>query len=132
MDVYFSPDAYECLQAVSRVVSPQTSDGLVIGHKRGPSFFVEKVMATSKGFFPSFKKYDSLNSFFKDKILGFYSFSTDERKTQKILAPFAYGKLYLDIQILQTRGVIIKPFLIEYDDKFFLSPLKFQPPRPKA
>ena len=131
MDVYLSPEAYKYLKAQSLFATPQNSDGLIFGHKRGPSFFVEKILPSIKGFFPSMEKYFALNNLFNDKLLGFYSFQTDKNKTRKILAPFAFGKLYLDIQMTKSKSMRIKPFLIEYDKNFSLAPLKLKPPQSK-
>ena len=131
MDVYLSSEAYEYLQAQSLTATPQNADGLIFGHKRGPSFFVEKILPSIKGFFPSLEIYFALNNLFNDKLLGFYSFHTEKNKTRKILAPFAFGKLYLDIQMTESKVMKVKPFLIEYDKNFFLAPLQLKPPQPK-
>ncbi len=132
MDVYFSPDAYNHLKAHTLVVKPNTADGLVIGHRRGPAFFVENFLPTSKGFFPSEEKYHSLRDLFHDKLIGFFTFFPDEKKAKKILAPFACGKLYLEVSTDKAKRLSIKPFLIEYEKGFMLSPLRCKKPPVKA
>lgn len=131
MDVYFSRKALMTLEAHKIISTRQNSDGIIIGHKRGQSFFVERIVSTTKGFFPSLEKFYSLNTIYKDNIVGFYSFFTEEKKIKKILAPFAYGKLYLNILITKSKTLKIKPYSIEYDKKFFLSPLKLTRPQSK-
>ncbi len=131
MDVYFSPEALTTLEAHKIISTQQNSDGIILGHKRGQSFFVEMIVSTTKGFFPSLEKYYSLNTIHKDSIVGFYSFFTEEKKTKKILAPFAHGKLYLDILITKSNTLKIKPYAIDYDKEFFLSPLKLMRPQSK-
>ena len=131
MDVYFSPDAFRTLEAHKIIATRQNSDGILLGHKRGLSFFVEKIVSTTKGFFPSLEKFYSLNSIYMDSIVGFYSFFTDEKKTNKILAPFAHGKLYLDIHITKSNTLRIKPSSIDYDKTFFFTPLKLTLPQSK-
>lgn len=128
MDVYFAPDAYKFLQAQALIATQQNSDGILLGHKRGNSFFVEKVMPTTKGFFPSLEKFYSLNTLYKDGIVGFYSFFSNDKKEKKILAPFTHGKLYLDLHRSKSKALRIKPFSIEYDKTFFFSPLKLTRP----
>lgn len=131
MDVYFAPEAYKHFQALGLIVTSQNADGLIIGHKRGQSFFVEHVLSTTRGFFPSLEKYFSLNILFKNKLIGFYSFRSDEKKIKKILAPFACGKLYLDIQVNPSKPLVIKPSFVDYGEDFFLSPLRLKPPQIK-
>jgi hypothetical protein len=128
MDVYFSLDAYNHLKTHALVVNPSTTDGLIIGHRRGPAFFVESILPTSKGFFPSEEKYHSLRDLFHDKLIGFFTFFPDEKKAKKILAPFACGKLYLELSTDKSKRLRIKPFLIEYEERFLLSPLRFKKP----
>ncbi len=131
MDAYFSREALTTLEAHKIIATQQNSDGIIIGHKRGQSFFVERIVSTTKGFFPSLEKYYSLNTIYKDSIVGFYSFFTEDKKTKKILVPFAHGKLYLDIRITKSNTLQIKPYSIEYDKIFFLSPLKLARPQTK-
>ena len=124
MDVYYSPEAIESLQALALLVTAQNADGLIIGHERGPSFFVERVMATKRGFFPSLEKFYAVNDLLKGTVIGFYTFKPEKKKTEKILAPFAMGKLFLELYSSKSKGLELKPFRVEYDNKFYLSPLK--------
>jgi len=128
MDVYFSLEAFRTLEAQKIIATQQHCDGIIIGHKRGQSFFVEKIVPTTKGFFPSLEKFYSLNTIYRDGIVGFYSFFSSEKKTKKILAPFAHGKLYLEIHVSRSNTLQIKPYSIEYDKKFFFSALKLTLP----
>jgi len=131
MDVYFSREAIQTLEAKKIIATQQNSDGIILGHKRGKSFFVEKIVPTTKGFFPSLEKYYALNDIYKDRFVGFYSFFSEEKKTKKILAPFAHGKLFLDIPISKSNILKIKAYSIEYDKTFFFSPLKLTLPQSK-
>ncbi len=131
MDVQFSHEAFQTLKAHQIIATQQNSDGIILGHKRGQSFFIEKIVSTTKGFFPSLEKFYSLNTIYKDSIVGFYSFFTEEKKTRKILAPFAHGKIYLDIRMTKSNILKIKPYSVEYDNTFFFSPLKLMPPLSK-
>ena len=126
MDAFLSKEAFQMLLALSLISSTSNSDGLLIGHKRGHRFFVEKIFSSSKGFFPSLKKYYALNQAFDTKILGFFSFQTDDKKVKKILAPFAYGKLFLQININKQKKMAFKSYIIDYEKKFFLSPIQLK------
>ena len=124
MDSYLSQEAYKTLTALSIISSSSSSDGLLIGHKRGHRFFVEKILPSLPGFFPSLKKYHELDRLFNGKLLGFFSFSPDDKKIKKILAPFACGKLFLEISSNQQKKMTIKSYVIDYENEFLLLPVK--------
>ncbi len=123
MDAYLSQEAYQSLNVINLISSSSISDGLLIGHKRGHRFFVEKILPSLPGFFPSLKKYHELDQLFNGKFLGFFSFNPDEKKIKKILAPFACGKLFLKISSNQQKKMTIKSYVIDYENEFFLLPV---------
>jgi len=124
MDAYLSEEIYQSFAALILISSRSSSDGLLIGHKRGHRFFVEKIFPTLPGFFPSLKKYHELDQLFNGKLLGFFTFNPDEKKIKKILAPFACGKLFLEISSNQQKKMTIKSYVIDYENEFFLLPVK--------
>ncbi len=125
MDVYLSDEARSSLEALNMVRGDK--DGLLLGHLRGHRFFVEKIFPTQKGFFPSQEKFLSLNQHFGDRVIGFFSFNPDERKTRKILIPIAQGKLYLSIQTKGGDTLEIQPFRVDFKGRFFLSRIRLKP-----
>jgi hypothetical protein len=126
MDAYLSREARQSLTALRLVSSNATPDGLLLGHKRGHRFFVEKILPSLEGFFPSLKKYQELDELYEGKLLGFFSFHPDEKKIKKILAPFACQKLFLEINLNTQKEMAIKPHVIDYDKDFFLVPIKLK------
>jgi len=124
MDAYLSQEAYQSLNLINLISSSSSSDGLLVGHRRGHRFFVQKIFPSLPGFFPSLKKYHELDQFFSGKLLGFFSFNPDEKKIKKILAPFACGKLFLEISSNQQKRMTIKSYVIDYENKFLLLPVK--------
>ena len=124
MDAYLSQGAYLSLAALTLLAPAAYSDGLLIGHKRGHRFFVENTLSSMPGFFSSIKKYHELEKLYQGKLLGFYSFRPDEKKINKILAPWAYGKLFLKIQTSPQKKMFIKSFAVDYKNNFFLLPVK--------
>lgn len=123
MDAYLSQETYQSLNVINLISSSSISEGLLIGHKRGHRFFVEKILPSLQGFFPSLKKYYELDQFFNGKLLGFFSFNPDKKKIKKILAPFACGKLFLEISSNQQKKMTIKSYVIDYENEFFLLPV---------
>jgi len=126
MDAYLSQEAYQSLSALSLISSRSNPDGLLIGHKRGHRYFVEKILPSLKGFFSSVEKYFATNELLDEKVLGFFSFKKEEKKIEKILTPFAYGKLFLEIHLNKKKRMDIKSYIIDYEHEFFLSPIKLK------
>ncbi len=124
MDAYLSGEAHQSLTVLSLMHPSSIPDGFLIGHKRGHRFFVERISSSMKGFFPSLKKYHEMDKLFDGKLIGFYSYTIDEKKTKKILAPFAFGKLFLEISLNPHKKMIIKSFVIDHEKKFVLLPVK--------
>jgi hypothetical protein len=123
MDAYLSQEAYQSLNAINLISSSSSSDGLLIGHKRGHRFFVEKIFPSLPGFFPSLKKYHELDQLFDGKLLGFFSFNPNKEKVKKILSPFACGKLFLEISSSKQKKMTIKSYVVDYENEFFLLPV---------
>jgi len=126
MDACLLEEAYQSLEALGTIATKSNSDGLLLGHIRGHRFIVERIFPTQRGFFQSLDNYFSLNQIFDDEILGFFSFFPEEKKMRKILAPFAFGKLILQIQLNRQNKMVIKPFLLDYDKEFYLSPIRLK------
>ncbi len=124
MDAYLSGEANQSLTALSLIHPSSIPDGFLIGHKRGHRFFVERIFSSMKGFFPSLKKYHEMDKLFEGKLIGFYSYTIDEKKTKKILAPYAFGKLFLEISFNPQKKMIIKSFVIDHEKKFILLPVR--------
>jgi len=124
MDAYVSAKARQFLKA--QIIIGARLDGFLLGHKRGHRLFVEEILPTQRGFFPSLEKYISLNTLLKDRIIGFFSFTPDESTKRKILAPFAQGKLFLDITPRDSKKLDIKSYTIDFDEKFYLFPIKIK------
>jgi len=126
MDAYLSREAYQAFEALSLISPSSNSEGLLIGHKRGHRYFVENVLPSQRSAIHSPQKYFDLNQLFDGKLIGFFSFKPDEKRIKKILAPFAFGKLYLKVYFTSRKGITIKSFIIDYDDKFFLFPIRLK------
>ncbi len=129
MDAYLSEEAYNSLEALNMVKGDQ--DGLLLGHMRGHRYFVEKIFPTQKGFFSSQDQLLSLNHHFCDRVIGFFSFNPNEGKAKKILAPITQGKLYLSIFSRGDNALEIRSYRIDYEDRFFLSPIRLKSPKRK-
>ena len=129
MEVLLSKEVIQSFSALQSGLSNMNTDGFLIGHRRGDMFFIEKIIPSQKGFFSSQQKFTAVKQIFEDKILGFYSFHTTESKLKKILAPIAYGKIFLCFDRDETNQWVIKPYAIEHDQDFFLLPIDLKSAR---
>ena len=128
MDAYLSREAYHFLLGLNLTSPKQNTDGLLLGHKRGHRFFIEKIFATKKGFYSSLENYFALDKHFGGKLIGFFAYGADEKKIKKILLPFALGQLFLNIHSTQKKKMTIKSYIIDYKKNFFLSPVDLKLP----
>ena len=121
MDAYLSPEAHRLLTALTLIPSRRSGEGLIIGHQIGPRYFIERAYLLPPFFNSLPQKFFDLNGTFKNKLIGFWGYNLSPRKIDKILAPFACGKLFLELSLKSPAKLRIKSFLIDYKDKFFLS-----------
>lgn len=124
MDAYLSREVRQSFSALSLLSS--NPDGFLFGHKRGNMFFVEKILPTMKGFFPSLQRYQEFEELYEENLLGFFSFSADEKKISKLLASYAFGKLFIEIRLNPQKKITVKPYVIDFDKVFLLSPIKLK------
>ena len=124
MDAYLSGEALLFLKATS-LISNQAS-GFLIGHKRGHRFFVESIFPFAKMNTISLEKLIQLNQLLEDRIIGFFSFYTEKNQIQKILTPYAVGRLFLKLKTQKDAGIDIKPYFIEYEKEIQLVPIRLK------
>lgn len=122
MDVYFTRDFLEYLKALILFSWPENPDGYLLGHKRGPSYIVEKGIPSQEGFFSSEKNFIQTASYFGEKLLGFYSFRMNSLKKNKIFTPAATGLVLVQISHNKEK-INIQSHIIDFDRDFFLYPI---------
>jgi hypothetical protein len=129
MNVQLSPEAFQCLEVLRFIPQKPRTAGFVLGHRRGRTFFVEKIFPFEKVFSLPLENFHSLAQVFGGKLIGFFSLNSDQKKVQRILKPLGYGKLFLDVHLDTRKRVSLKSYIIDYDQEFYLSPLKLTSPR---
>jgi hypothetical protein len=126
MDAYLAAEAHQALIALGSLSAKPDLSGFLIGHKRGHRFFVEKIFPLPKGYRPTLEHYHGLNRLLDGKIIGFFAFPAHAQHRQRLLQPFACGKLFLGVR-LNKRGILnFQSLVIDYDDRFFAAPIKLQ------
>jgi hypothetical protein len=132
MDAYLGAEAAAGLAAAALECSGKKCRGLLLGHRRGPRYFVEKAFPLRGGGFPSATRFRELDRIFGGKLIGFYSGGDRGTGSPRVLRPYAYGKLYLRISpaAAGARRPPVKAHVIEYDDGFYLKPIPLARRRP--
>jgi len=137
MDAFLTIEAQQALRAVKAISPRKSAGGLLIGHKRGRRFFVEKAFPAPSGFTPSPGSLAVLDSVFDGRIIGFFRFNPGEKDERDLLQPFACGKLFLAVESRSKAESVLIAYLIDYDGCFLLEqiPLRLEttpPPKKRA
>jgi hypothetical protein len=118
MDVYLSSEAQRYLEGMA--LSRSCLEGILIGHKRGYEYYIEQVFPFDNALGITDKSFAEINGHFDDKVIGFYTFSSEKREAEKVFVPFAVGKVLLRVKTDRMKGISVKSFCIDYDDAFSL------------
>ncbi|MGZ4886967.1 MAG: hypothetical protein ACXVJK_04425 [Candidatus Aminicenantales bacterium] len=126
MDVFVTREASVELDAL-RILRPAPSAwGLLIGHRRGPRFFVEKIFPAADGaVLPPHGGLDELDRRFGRKVVGVFAVRPGAALIKSLLGPYLYGRVLINVRF--SRGkTLLKPFLVEFDRTFFLAPVPLE------
>jgi len=123
MDAYLSEEARQHLQAQALELPRRKAHGLLLGHRRGGRFFIERIYPCSFPLFPSARKFRALDGIFGGKIIGFYGSGRLSRTEAGNSPPFATNKLYLGFSLHPKKGLVLKPAVVEYSGSFYLVPV---------
>ncbi len=122
MNVYFSQEAKQYFKGL--ILMGSDLDGILIGHKRGYEYYIEGGFPYHEVFSMTDEDFNKINQQFDDRLIGFYTFSSSEKNSKKILVPFAVGKLFLKVAPGKEQRLIAEPYLIDYEKEFGLKSIK--------
>jgi len=127
VDVFITPEARREIDAL-RVFRPKPGAwGVIIGHKRGPRFIVEKVLpAGAPGTAPDEKALAELDGIWPGRIIGIVLVRPPAALKKALLGPAWFGRL-----VLQSTGPARAPVLgsavVGYERRFRFETLPFAP-----
>ena len=124
MDAYISQRAAKELKAALLFYTKKDIVGYLIGHKRGHRYFIENVIHSYSDFLTEENIFFSLNNLFSDKIIGFFSLSSNQNKKKPFLNPIGTGKLLINVQPGKNSTYKLKSFQIDYEDAYKLKPIE--------
>ena len=124
MDVYLTKVVLTHLQAL--VLLSSCRDGLLIGHKQGQRYFVESVLSAPLRLTSVRTRYIQIDQQLGNRVLGFFTLQADDKKRKSLYQPLYMGKILLEIQASSEKGPKMKAYVVDFADRFFLSPLKLK------
>ena len=127
MDVLITPDALRDIEAL-RAFGPRPGAwSVLVGHKRGLRFIVEKVLAGGlPGTGPDERLLAALDAIWPGRLIGLLAVRPGAELKRAILGPAWYGKLIL-LATGPAKEPVLRSFAVEFDRKFFLEPIPFAP-----
>lgn len=122
MDVYLTSDADRSLRAIA-LIAAASVHGYLIGHRRGPRYYVESVVPSvgSRGF--SYTDVQRLDRIFGGRTIGFFVIGGSAKARSLGAGPFACGRLVLEAKRGPGPGLRFKAFAVDYERGFVLSPV---------
>lgn len=127
MDVFITPEARREIEAL-RVVRPGPSAwGVLIGHKRGFRFIVEKVFPARSGrALPDERVLAGLDGIWPGGVIGLFVVRPGAAFKKAVLGPLWYGKLV--VHLSRSSGMAaVRPFMVEFGRKFSLVRIPIAP-----
>jgi len=123
MDALLTLEARQTLEALSLGRSP-VSAGILLGHKRGPRFIIEKALPAGRGYYPAQPTYLRLSALFPDKVIGFFSFASQTGLAKVAPPPFAVGKVFLCPKVGAKGRLSFRAFIPDFAQRFILRPVR--------
>jgi hypothetical protein len=125
MDAYLTSEARRSLEALALLGGAR---GYLIGHRRGPRFFVESLVpaAGSRSF--SGTDLRALERVLGAAVIGFFAVGPGRAAAKKeTLRPFGCGKLFLEALPRRGQSLELRAFAVEFDGKFGHEPVPLAP-----
>ncbi len=127
VDVLVTPEARREIEGL-RIARPDPATwGILIGHKRGFRFFVEKVFPAGSGrTLPGGRLVADLDRVWPGRIIGFFAIRPGTAFRKAVLGPLFHGKLIVHLSLPAGRPVL-HPFIVDFKRRFFLEPVPLAP-----
>jgi hypothetical protein len=128
MDVFITPEARHEIDALRAFRPKLGAWGVIIGHKRGPRFIVEKVLtAGSSGTVPDERSLAEFEGIWPGRVIGIMIARPAAALKKALLGPAWFGRL-----VLQSTGPARTPVLsssvVGFGRRFRFEPVPFAPP----
>jgi len=119
MDVFLAAEAHLALAGLRLAAGRTRPRGLLLGHRRGPRYFVERVFAAGDDFRFRPDVVRRLDALFGGRVIGFFIFRPDAATRRALLRPSAVGRILVAVD---GRGRM-SASAIDYEGRFRLTRL---------
>jgi len=127
VDVFITLEARREIEALGIVRPRRSTWGVLIGHRRGFRFVVEKVFPAGDGrSVPKEGLLAGLDGIWPGRTIGLFAVSPDASFKKAVLGPAWYGKLILRWSG-PAKAPVVRPSVVEFGRKFFLAPVPLVP-----
>ena len=123
MEIILGREAEIFLRAVRIPARTPLLEGYLLGHRRGPVFFIERLLPFGPVFSLTQAENRGVGRLYEGTILGTFSFRAGPARRKRVLRPSYYGTLFGQAGRGRNGRLRLKVFLVEYDRKFYLKPL---------
>jgi len=127
VDVLITREAALEIRALGIIGPGGPAWGFLIGRRRGPRFFVEKMLAAGRSDPGSaVRRFRETEGLWPGRVVGLYAVRPGAEIKRAVLGPFFYGKLFIELRFFR-KGPAIRPFVVEFDGQFRFEPIPLQP-----
>jgi hypothetical protein len=97
--------------------------GLLIGHLRGNAIIIEKIISLGSNL-PTPEQILKINKLLENKLVGFFTFNSEENSLKDLLTPLYAGNVLLKIG---KKTQELKAYLIDIqENRMIFSPVKIR------
>jgi len=121
VDALITAEARQALGALSALSPGRKLFGILVGHKRGHRFIVEKAFPAAAFRFAA-RDFFRIDELFAGGVLGFYASGDLNRIKARLRQPYAAGRLFVSVRTAR-RAPAFKAFAIDFDGRFRVVPL---------
>jgi hypothetical protein len=127
VDAFITPEARREIDALMVFRPKPGTWGVLVGHRRGFRFIVEKAFpAGGGGSVPDERLLAGLDGVWPGRTIGLFAVRPGAAFTKAVRGPAWYGKLVLRLSG-PARSPAMRPSVVEYKRRFFLAPIALVP-----
>jgi hypothetical protein len=127
VDAFITPEARREIEALTVFRPKPGAWGVLVGHRRGFRFIVEKAFPAGDGrSVPDERLLAGLDGVWPGRTIGLFAFRPGAAFRKAVLGPAWYGKLFLRLSG-PARSPELRPSVVEYKRNFFFDEVPLVP-----